>query len=53
MDIPYGGGKGGIAIDPINYSKNELSASEKIFKAIDPIIGPNVYLPDVNTNAPL
>ena len=42
VDIPYGGGKGGIAIDPSNYSKNELERiSRKFFRAIDPIIGPN------------
>ena len=54
VDIPYGGGKGGIAIDPNNYSKNELERiSRKFFRAIDPIIGPNVDIPapDVNTNA--
>ena len=54
VDIPYGGGKGGIAIDPSNYSKNELERiSRKFFRAIDPIIGPNVDIPapDVNTNA--
>ena len=54
VDIPYGGGKGGIAIDPSNYSKNELERiSRKFFRAIDPIMGPNVDIPapDVNTNA--
>jgi len=54
VNIPYGGGKGGIAINPMNYSKNELERiSRKFFRAIDPIIGPNkdIPAPDVNTNA--
>ena len=54
VDIPYGGGKGGIAIDPNKFSKNELERiSRKFFNAIDPIIGPNkdIPAPDVNTNA--
>ena len=54
VNIPYGGGKGGIAINPMNYSKNELERiSRKFFRGIDPIIGPNIDIPapDVNTNA--
>ena len=31
VDIPYGGGKGGIAIDPSNYSKNELERISRKF----------------------
>jgi len=54
LDIPYGGGKGGIGIDPLKYSKTELERmSRRFFRAIDPIIGVNVDIPapDVNTNA--
>ena len=54
LDIPYGGGKGGIGIDPSKYSKTELERmSRRFFRAIDPIIGVNVDIPapDVNTNA--
>ena len=51
--IPYGGGKGGMAIDPKDYSKDELERISKGFaKAISPIIGEKVDIPapDVNTN---
>ena len=51
--IPYGGGKGGMAIDPKNYSTAELERISKGFaKAISPIIGEKVDIPapDVNTN---
>ena len=54
LDIPYGGGKGGIGVDPAKYSKTELERmSRRFFRAIDPIIGVNVDIPapDVNTNA--
>ena len=54
IDIPYGGGKGGIGINPGDYSKTELERiSRKFFRAIDPIIGVNIDIPapDVNTNA--
>ena len=53
LDIPYGGGKGGIAIDPSEFSNYELERlSRKFFRAIDPVIGPNIDIPapDVNTN---
>ena len=54
LDIPYGGGKGGIGIDPSKYSQTELERiSRRFFRAIDPIIGVNIDIPapDVNTNA--
>jgi len=54
LDIPYGGGKGGIAVNPKEYTIHELERiSRKFFRAIDPIIGPNIDIPapDVNTNA--
>ena len=51
--IPYGGGKGGMAIDPKDYSKAELERISKGFATvISPIIGEKVDIPapDVNTN---
>ena len=54
LDIPYGGGKGCIGVDPSKFSKTELERmSRRFFRAIDPIIGVNVDIPapDVNTNA--
>ena len=54
LDIPYGGGKGGVAINPNNFSENELERiSKNFFRAIDPVIGPNIDIPapDVNTDA--
>ena len=54
LDIPYGGCKGGIGVDPTKFSKTELERmSRRFFRAIDPIIGVNVDIPapDVNTNA--
>lgn len=53
VGIPYGGGKGGMAINPKEYSKAELERISKGFaKAISPIIGEKVDIPapDVNTN---
>ena len=54
VDIPYGGGKGGITIDPRDYSERELEQlSRRFFRRISPIIGVNkdIPAPDVNTNA--
>ena len=53
-DIPYGGGKGGIKVDPRTLSKGELERLTRRFTArILPIIGPeqDIPAPDVNTNA--
>lgn len=51
--IPYGGGKGGMAIDPADYSTAELERISRGFaKAIAPVIGEkeDIPAPDVNTN---
>ena len=51
--IPYGGGKGGMAIDPKKYSKAELERISRGFaEAISPLIGEkgDIPAPDVNTN---
>lgn len=53
-DIPFGGGKGGIEIDPKKLSERELERLTKSFtKELSPNIGPylDVPAPDVNTNA--
>lgn len=51
--IPYGGGKGGIAVDLSKLSKDELKElSQKYAELIAPYIGPwkDVPAPDVNTD---
>lgn len=51
-NIPYGGGKGGIVVDPATLSQNELRRLTRRFTyMIAPIIGPDqdVPAPDVNT----
>jgi glutamate dehydrogenase/leucine dehydrogenase len=52
VDIPYGGGKGGICIDPSQYSESELERITRAFaEEIRPIIGEDedIPAPDVNT----
>jgi glutamate dehydrogenase/leucine dehydrogenase len=52
VDIPMGGGKGGITVDPKLLSKKELKALTTIFaQRLAPVIGPysDVPAPDVNT----
>lgn len=52
--LPYGGGKGGIQIDPKKYSKTELERITRRFTyALGDNIGPehDIPAPDVNTNA--
>lgn len=52
-DIPYGGGKGGVTVDPRELSKGELERLTREYtKKITPIIGPHkdIPAPDVNTN---
>ena len=53
VDIPYGGGKGGIVIDPKEYSADELERITRSFAIeLRPLIGPDrdVPAPDVNTS---
>jgi glutamate dehydrogenase (NAD(P)+) len=50
--IPFGGGKGGIAIDPTAYSESELERITRSFATeLTPIIGEDrdIPAPDVNT----
>ena len=52
VDIPYGGGKGGIVIDPREYSESELERITRAFaEELRPIIGEDrdIPAPDVNT----
>ncbi len=53
VDIPFGGAKGGVAVDPTKLSTRELQSLTRGFtNKIDLIIGPHrdVPAPDVNTN---
>jgi glutamate dehydrogenase (NAD(P)+) len=52
VDIPYGGGKGGIAVDPRELSMDELERLTRSFaKELRPVIGEDqdIPAPDVNT----
>lgn len=54
VDIPFGGAKGGVTIDPTKLSAGELERLTRAFTSkIDVIIGPSedIPAPDVNTNA--
>ena len=54
VNIPYGGAKGGIKVDPSSLSKGELERLTRRYTAmILPIIGPekDIPAPDVGTNA--
>ncbi len=53
VGIPYGGGKGGVIVDPHKLSSTELERLSRAYaRAIAPIIGADkdVPAPDVNTN---
>ncbi len=53
VNVPFGGGKGGIIVNPKELSVNELEKLSRGFvQKIYPIIGPEVDVPapDVNTN---
>ncbi len=54
VNIPYGGGKGGVIVDPKQLSMRELEGMTRRFATeISPLIGPDrdIPAPDVNTNA--
>ncbi|RPH33603.1 MAG: Glu/Leu/Phe/Val dehydrogenase, partial [Chloroflexi bacterium] len=54
VNIPYGGGKGGVIVDPKQLSIRELEGLTRRFATeISPLIGPDrdIPAPDVNTNA--
>ncbi len=53
MDLPLGGGKGGVAVDPKKLSSKELEQLTRNFtRLMAPVIGPDkdIPAPDVNTN---
>ena len=54
MDLPYGGGKGAVRVDPRTLSKTELERLSRAYiQAFAKIIGPNrdIPAPDVYTNS--
>ena len=54
MNLPFGGAKGGITVDPATLSSSELERlTRKFVQQIHEIIGPHTDIPapDVNTNA--
>ncbi|MBU2703947.1 glutamate dehydrogenase/leucine dehydrogenase [Sporomusaceae bacterium BoRhaA] len=54
VNIPYGGAKGGIKVDPAKLTENELRKMVRRYTAmILPVLGPekDIPAPDVNTDA--
>ena len=54
VDIPYGGGKGGIKFDPKKFSVDDIQKISRAYsRFLAPDIGPwiDVPAPDVNTNS--
>jgi len=54
VNIPYGGAKGGIKVDPTTFSHGELERLTRRYAfSIAPMIGPDTDIPapDVNTDA--
>lgn len=53
IDVPFGGGKGGLMVNPKLLSKDELERLTRLFaQQLAPSIGPSIDIPapDVNTN---
>ncbi len=53
LDVPYGGAKGGVRVDPRGYSTGELERITRRYTSeIAPLIGPNhdIPAPDVGTD---
>nr|MCW2728973.1 glutamate dehydrogenase [Aeromicrobium sp.] len=53
LDVPYGGAKGGVRIDPRQYSRAELErVTRRYTSEIIPIIGPghDIPAPDIGTD---
>jgi glutamate dehydrogenase (NAD(P)+) len=54
VDVPFGGAKGGIQVDPKKLSRRELERLTRRFvEQIGPVIGPDTDIPapDMNTDA--
>lgn len=54
IGLPLGGGKGGVAVDPRNLSREEVEElARRYARHLAPVIGSNkdIPAPDVNTNA--
>ena len=54
LDVPFGGGKGGVKVNPKELSIGELERlSRSFFAAIEMVVGPyrDVPAPDVNTGS--
>lgn len=54
LDLPYGGAKGGVAVDPLQYSQRELERITRRYTSeLLPILGEDVDIPapDVGTDA--
>jgi glutamate dehydrogenase (NAD(P)+) len=54
VGIPYGGGKGGVIVDPKQMSMREVEAlTRRFFTEIEVLVGPekDIPAPDVNTNS--
>jgi glutamate dehydrogenase (NAD(P)+) len=54
LDVPFGGGKGGVKVDPKLLSEAELERlSRRFMDAVGLLVGPtrDVMAPDVNTDA--
>ncbi len=54
LDIPFGGAKGGIEVDPTDMSEREKEEMTRRFtKSLHHVLGPyrDIPAPDVNTNA--
>ncbi|HWU23346.1 MAG TPA: Glu/Leu/Phe/Val dehydrogenase [Nocardioides sp.] len=53
LDVPYGGAKGGVRVDPRNYSRAELERITRRYTSeIAPVIGPehDIPAPDIGTD---
>ncbi len=53
VDLPYGGAKGGVAVDPKQYSRKEIESITRAFvDNIHDIVGPDTDIPapDMGTN---
>jgi glutamate dehydrogenase/leucine dehydrogenase len=53
VNVPFGGGKGGVTVDPSTLSEGELErVSRGYFRAISGVVGADIDIPapDVNTN---